>query len=154
MVVLRVGDPAPEFELPDESGRGVRLSSLRGRPVVLYFYPQDDTPGCTTEACGFRDSFPRFEQAKATILGVSPDDAASHRAFKAKFGLPFTLLSDPDHRVAELYGAWGRKTWQGREFDGILRSTFVIGPEGRIVSIFRDVMVEGHDRAVLEALAP
>lgn len=153
MPELRVGDPAPDFELPDESGSPVRLSSLKGSTVVLYFYPKDDTPGCTTQACGFRDAFPRFQDAKAVILGVSPDDAESHRAFKAKYQLPFDLLSDVDHQVAEAYGAWGRKTWQGKEFEGILRSTFVVGPDGRIVSVFRQVQVEGHERAVLEALS-
>lgn len=149
---LQVGDVAPEFELADESGERFRLSAFRGNTVVLFFYPADDTPGCTKEACGFRDRHVDFLKANAVVLGVSPDDAASHAAFKEKFSLPFPLLVDADHRVASAYGAWGPKQWRGETFEGVLRSTFVVGPDGRLLQVFRDVNPEGHESQVLEAV--
>jgi peroxiredoxin Q/BCP len=152
-LLLREGDPAPEFELEDDAGERVRLSAFRGRPVVLYFYPADDTPGCTAEACGFRDDFAAFERAGAVVLGVSANDQASHRAFRGKYALPFQLLVDADHVVASRYGAWGKKVWNGEEFEGILRTTFVIGANGRIARVFPGVKPEGHSREVLAAVS-
>lgn len=149
---LREGDVAPDFELEDESGEPFELSAFRGNTVVLYFYPEDDTPGCTAEACGFRNRYVDFLKANAVVLGVSPDDAASHVAFKEKHALPFPLLIDADHRVAELYGAWGTREWKGKSYETVLRSTFVIGPTGKIERIFRDVRPEGHEDEVLAAV--
>ncbi len=137
-MTLAIGDLAPDFTLPDHDGRPVALADFRGRTVILYFYPKDDTSGCTAQACGFRDAQPRAAAADAVILGVSPDDAASHRAFRAKHDLDFPLLVDADHAVAEAYGAWGQKSMYGRTYDGILRSHFVIGPDGRL----RDVRIK------------
>jgi thioredoxin-dependent peroxiredoxin len=151
--VVVEGEPAPEFELTSESGERVRLSDLRGRPVVLYFYPRDDTPGCTTQACGFRDAYDRFRDRGAVVLGVSPDDEASHGRFKAKYSLPFTLLADPDREAAEAYGVWREKTMYGKKRMGIERSTFVIGPDGTVVRALRGVRPEGHADQVLAALA-
>lgn len=150
---LAAGDVAPEFELADESGERFRLSAFRGNTVVLFFYPEDDTPGCTREACGFLDRYVDFLKANAVVLGVSPDDAASHRAFKEKHALPFPLLVDEGHRVAEMYGVWGEKEFQGQKFEGVFRSTFVIGPEGRIQQVFRRVKPEGHEAEVLAVLS-
>lgn len=150
--MLEPGDKAPDFELESDAGQNVRLSDFRGRRVVLYFYPKDDTPGCTTEACEFRDRMPRIEKADAVVLGVSPDSVASHQRFKVKHDLTFTLLSDPDHEVAEAYGAWGEKKRYGRTYEGILRSTFVIDPQGRIERVFEKVKAKGHGDQVLEAL--
>ena len=150
------GDRAPLFTLPADDGRDVRLAALRGSPVVLYFYPRDDTPTCTREACEFRDAFPRFAAASATILGVSTDDVRSHARFKAKHDLPFTLLADVDHRVAERYGVWVEKQLYGRRYLGIERTTFVIDAAGRIARVFRRVRAAGHGAevaAALEALA-
>ena len=144
--------PAPDFELLDETGTPRRLSDYRGRPVVLYFYPKDDTPGCTKEACSFRDDYSVYEEAGVVILGVSPDSPKSHAKFKEKYNLPFTLLADEEHRVCELYGAWGRKKFMGREYDGVLRTTFLIGPDGTILRVFPDVKPEGHSKEVLAAL--
>jgi thioredoxin-dependent peroxiredoxin len=150
------GDLAPDFSLEAITGQGdqetVRLSELRGRPVVLYFYPKDDTPGCTTQACGVRDDWPAFEAAGAAVFGVSPDDIASHRAFADKYGLPFPLLSDPDHAVAEAYGVWKEKSMYGRKFWGVERSTFVIGEDGRIETVFERVKPKRHAAQVLEVL--
>ena len=146
------GDRAPFFALPADDGREVRLAALRGGPVVLYFYPRDDTPTCTREACEFRDAFPRFAAASATILGVSTDDVRSHARFKAKHDLPFTLLADVDHRVAERYGVWVEKQLYGRRFLGIERTTFVIDAAGRIAHVFRRVRSAGHGAAVAAAL--
>jgi peroxiredoxin Q/BCP len=131
-MMLNANIPAPDFELPDETGKLHRLSDHRGSFVVLYFYPKDDTPGCTTEACGFRDNYTAYQQAGAVILGVSPDSAKSHTRFKSKFELPFTLLADEEHKICELYGAWGLKKFMGREYEGVLRTTFVITPDGMI----------------------
>ncbi len=143
---------APDFTLPADDGRDVTLSSLRGKWVVLYFYPKDDTSGCTTQACGFRDAFPRFGDLDAVILGVSPDGVESHEKFKAKYDLPFTLLADTEHAVAELYGVWKEKSMYGRKYMGIERTTFLIDPDGRIARIFAKVKPAGHAEAVAEAI--
>ena len=152
MTNLQPGDAAPEFDLATSTGR-VALKDLRGKRVVLYFYPKDDTPGCTKEACGFRDSSAKFTDAGAVVIGVSPDSAASHDRFAAKYGLPFLLASDPEHSTASAYGAWGPKKFAGRSFEGVLRSTFVIDGAGKIVSVFEDVKPDGHADEVLAALA-
>ena len=128
--MIEEGKPAPDFELATDSGERVKLSDFRGKPVVLYFYPKDDTPGCTVEASGFRDAYSEFEQRGAVILGVSPDDEASHAKFKDKFSLPFTLLADPEHEVAEQYGVWGEKKFAGKTYLGVMRSTFLIDARG------------------------
>jgi thioredoxin-dependent peroxiredoxin len=150
------GDQAPDFSLDGIDGDGnevvVRLSELRGQPVILYFYPKDDTSGCTTQACDIRDQWPAFRQTGATVLGVSPDDLASHRKFASKYGLPFTLLSDPDHSVAKAYGVWAEKSMYGRKYWGIDRSTFVVDEEGKIQTALRSVKAKGHAGRVLEAL--
>jgi thioredoxin-dependent peroxiredoxin len=150
--VLKVGDPAPEFTLPAEDGRNVSLSDYRGKRVVLYFYPKDDTPGCTTQACGFRDAYPQIEEQNAVVLGVSPDSEQSHRKFKTKFDLPFTLLIDADHQVAEAYGAWGEKTNYGRTYVGIIRSHFVIDEAGRLADVQVDVGAKDSVARALQTL--
>lgn len=150
---LEPGDRAPAFSLESDTGETVALAGLRGTTVVLYFYPRDDTSGCTTEACEFRDAWAGVKQAGAVVLGVSPDDRASHRKFRKKLRLPFPLLMDPGHRVAERYGAWGEKSMYGRKYFGILRTTFVIGRTGRILHVFRKVKPRGHAAQVLEALS-
>jgi peroxiredoxin Q/BCP len=147
------GQPAPDFTLASDSGDPVTLSSLRGKPVVLYFYPADDTPGCTTQACGIRDAYGEFEDAGAVVLGVSPDDQGSHVKFKEKYALPFTLLADPDHAVAERYGAWGEKTRYGKTYEGIIRSTFVIDAEGVVKKAMPNVKPATHADDVLAVLA-
>lgn len=152
MTPLTEGAEAPDFTLESDSGDTVSLAQLRGKPVVLYFYPRDDTPGCTTEACEFRDAWADVQRTGAVVLGVSPDTARSHQKFKSKFRLPFPLLADPDHRVAERYGAWGERSMYGRKFQGILRTTFVIGPDGRIRRVFERVKPKGHAAEVLESL--
>lgn len=152
MTMLDVGDPAPDFTLESDSGETVRLGDLRGRRVVLYFYPKDDTSGCTKEACGFRDERDAFEDRDVTVLGVSPDGVASHVKFRDKYELNFPLLADPDHAVAEAYGAWGKKKMYGREYEGVLRSTFVIGPDGRIETVYRKVKPAEHAAQILEDL--
>ena len=148
-----VGEEAPDFTLLTDAGEPLTLSSLRGRPVVLYFYPRDDTAGCTTQACDLRDRFPRFQGANATVLGVSPDTVRSHARFRAKHALPFTLLADTDHAVAERYGVWVEKSMYGRRFWGTERTTFVIGADGRIRHVLAKVRPGEHAAAVLEALA-
>jgi len=150
--MLSENQVAPDFTLLSDDGQEVTLSSFHGKKVVLYFYPKDDTPGCTKEACSFRDDYSLFTMKGAVVLGVSPDGAASHARFRAKFGLPFYLLSDPDHRLAELYGAWGEKTMYGKTYEGILRTTFVIDEEGKIVRVFAQVQPEGHAQEVLASL--
>ena len=150
--MIEEGQPAPDFELPSDTGETVRLSELRGKPVVLYFYPKDDTPGCTTQACGIRDAYGEFERAGAVVLGVSPDDEASHVKFKEKYGLPFTLLADADHEVAEQYGVWGEKTYAGRTYMGVFRSTFVIAADGSVARIMHNVKPDSHADDVLAAL--
>jgi thioredoxin-dependent peroxiredoxin len=150
--VINEGDQAPDFTLQSDAGTDVTLSSLRGRPVVLYFYPRDDTPGCTKQACGIRDVYGEFERAGAVVLGVSPDDERSHVKFKQKYDLPFTLLADTDHSVAEQYGAWGEKSFAGRKYMGVSRSTFVIGEDGTVKKVLRDVKPATHADDVLAAL--
>lgn len=150
--MLAIGDRAPGFTLESDSGEPVSLDQFRGRTVVLYFYPKDGTSGCTTEACEFRDCWQAVQRAGAVVLGVSPDGVASHRRFKAKHRLPFPLLADPDHRVAEAYGAWGEKRLYGRRYHGILRTTYLIDREGRIARVFTKVKPGGHASQVLAAL--
>jgi len=147
------GQAAPDFLLPADDGRQIRLGDLQGRPVVLYFYPKDDTPGCTKEACAFRDRQPELAQNGAVVLGVSADDLESHRQFRQKFALSFPLLADIDHRVAERYGAWREKVRDGKTSMGIQRSTFLIDRQGVVRKVWPQVQVDGHDREVLEALA-
>ncbi len=151
-MTVEVNQPAPDFTLADENGTMHSLHDYRGKPVVLYFYPKDDTPGCTTEACNFRDDYHVYEEAGVVILGVSPDSPKSHIKFKEKFHLPFTLLADEDHQVAETYGAWGLKKNYGKEYTGILRTTYLIGPDGSLIKIFRNVKPDGHSAEVLAAL--
>jgi thioredoxin-dependent peroxiredoxin len=152
-LVLAEGDPAPDFALASDSGDRVQLSELRGKPVVLYFYPKDDTPGCTKQARGIRDAYGEFERAGAVVLGVSPDDEGSHVKFKNKYELPFTLLADTDHAVAEQYGVWGEKSYLGKKYKGISRSTFVIDADGNVKKVLRDVKPARHADEVLAALA-
>ena len=146
------GKPAPDFELTTDTGETVKLSALKGQPVVLYFYPKDDTPGCTTQACVIRDAYGEFERAGAVVLGVSPDDERSHGKFRDKYELPFTLLADTDHEVAERYGVWGEKKYMGRTYMGINRSTFVIDGDGIITKVFPQVKPATHADDVLAAL--
>ena len=150
--MIEEGKPAPDFELQSDSGDTVKLSELRGKPVVLYFYPKDDTPGCTTQACGIRDAYGEFEQAGAVVLGVSPDDEASHVKFKDKYELPFTLLADTDHEVADRYGVWGEKTFAGRTYLGVSRWTFVIDEDGNVKKVFPNVKPAEHADNVLAVL--
>ena len=147
------GKPAPDFELTSDTGEHVKLSDFRGKPVVLYFYPKDDTPGCTAQACGIRDVYADFREHGAVVLGVSPDDEASHVKFKEKYSLPFTLLADPGHEVADAYGAWGEKKYAGKTYLGIIRSTFVIDPDGNVARAMYGVNAERNPAEVLEALA-
>lgn len=150
--MVEEGKLAPDFELTSDAGETVKLSELRGRPVVLYFYPRDDTPGCTTQACGIRDEYGEFEQVGAVVLGVSPDDERSHVEFKQKYRLPFTLLADPDHAVAEQYGVWGEKTYMGRKYLGVSRATFVIDEAGVVKKVFPKVKPATHAGDVLAVL--
>ncbi len=150
---MKAGDRAPDFELPADDGSQVRLSELKGQKVVLYFYPRDNTPGCTTEACEFRDSLPRFGGVGAVVLGVSPDSVASHRKFKEKHDLNFLLLSDQDRAVAEAYGVFKEKSMYGRVLKGIERSTFLIDEEGIVRQVWTKVRARGHAEKVAEALA-
>ncbi len=148
---LREGDLAPSFELEDDRGERVRLEDLRGQWVVLYWYPKDDTPGCTTEACEIRDNFALLS-GDAVVYGISPDNVASHQKFRDKYSLPFRLLADPDHAVSERYGVWGPKTFMGREYMGVDRATFVIDPDGRIARVFPSVKPAGHALELVQAL--
>lgn len=150
--MLHEGDVAPEFELESDAGRHVRLGDLRGRRVVLYFYPKDDTSGCTTEACGFRDVRDELDARDAVVLGVSPDSRESHARFRSKYGLNFTLLADPERTAARAYGVWGVKKMYGREYEGVHRTTFVIGPDGRVERIYRKVKPASHAAEVLADL--
>ena len=147
------GDPAPEFSLPADDGTTVALKDLRGRPVVLFFYPRDDTSGCTVEVCSFRDTLPKFHGLDAVVLGVSPDSVDSHVKFKAKYDLPYQLLADTDHAVAEGYGVWQEKSMYGRKYMGVARTTFVIDGDGRIARVFEKVKPEGHGLEVAEVVA-
>jgi peroxiredoxin Q/BCP len=152
-MAIQEGKAAPDFTLTDQNDRKVALKDLRGKHVILYFYPKDDTPGCTKEACGFRDSWRQIEKLGATVLGVSPDDAASHQKFIGKYELPFTLLSDPDRKVMEKYGAWGEKVMYGIKKMGVIRSTLWIGPDGKVIKHWQKVpSAEEHPDKVLEAL--
>jgi peroxiredoxin Q/BCP len=150
--MVEEGKPAPDFELPSDSGERVRLSSLLGKPVVLYFYPRDDTPGCTAQACGIRDAWGEFERRDAVVLGVSRDDETSHLKFKEKYGLPFPLLADTEHSVADEYGVWVEKTNYGKTYMGIERSTFVIDADGNVAKVMRRVKPDTHADEVLAAL--
>ena len=150
--MVEEGQQAPDFELASDAGERVRLSDLRGKPVVLYFYPKDDTPGCTKQACGIRDVYADFREHGAVVLGVSPDDEASHVKFKEKYSLPFTLLADPGHAVAEEYGVWKERNMYGKKSMGIERSTFVIDADGNIAKEMRRVKPETHAADVLAAL--
>jgi thioredoxin-dependent peroxiredoxin len=150
--MIEEGTEAPDFELTSDDGSTVKLSDLRGRPVVLYFYPKDDTPGCTAQACSFRDAYGEFEARGATILGVSPDSEASHVKFKEKYGLPFTLLADPEHEVAELYRVWVERNTYGKKSMGIKRSTFVIDADGNLAKAMLGVSPEDHADLVLSEL--
>lgn len=150
--MVEEGEMAPDFSLVADDGKKVTLSGLRGKKVVLYFYPKDDTPGCTTEACSFRDNLSMLQSRGAVVLGVSPQDEASHTKFKEKYSLTFPLLVDLDHAVASEYGAWGMKKNYGKEYEGILRTTFVIDEQGKVKKVFRNVKTEGHALQVLEAL--
>jgi peroxiredoxin Q/BCP len=150
---IEAGTKAPDFTLLTHEGTKLELLSLRGSPVVLYFYPKDDTPGCTKEACGFRDAEAKLVRHGAVVLGVSPDSPASHETFREKYKLPFTLLCDPDHAVAEKYGAWREKNMYGKKSMGIARSTFIIDAAGTVVKVFKAVKVDGHAEQVLAVLA-
>jgi len=150
---LEAGDTAPAFSLPDQDGHRVSLKNFAGSPVVVYFYPADDTPGCTKEACQFNDNLRAFGRAGVAVVGISPDDAASHRAFRAKYGLRLPLLSDPDHEVMQHYGAWGEKTLYGRKTMGVIRSTFLLGGDGKVRQAWYGVRADGHAAKVLEAAA-
>lgn len=151
--MLTSGDLAPDFTLLTDTGEPLTLSSLRGHAVVLYFYPKDDTSGCTTQACEFRDLFPRFEEGKAVILGVSPDGVTSHQKFKAKYALPFTLIADPAQVACQAYGVCKEKSMYGKQYMGVERTTFVIDAEGRIAEVFAKVKPAGHAAAVRETVA-
>jgi peroxiredoxin Q/BCP len=150
--VVSEGQDAPDFTLPDQEGNDLTLSELRGQPVVLYFYPKADTPGCTTQACGIRDHRAEYEHAGAKVLGVSPDPVAAIQKFAEKYTLDFELLADEDHAVADLYGVWGEKKMYGKTYMGVQRATFVIDPEGRVGRVFPKVSPKTHDEVVLEAL--
>jgi peroxiredoxin Q/BCP len=149
---ILAGIPAPDFILIDDTGATRRLSDYRGQNVVLYFYPKDDTPGCATEACNFRDDYSGFIESGVTILGVSPDSPKSHARFKQKYQLPFPLLADEQHVICEVYGVWGQKKFMGREYMGVLRTTFLISPDGRIKKVFANVKPSDHSAEVLVAL--
>jgi peroxiredoxin Q/BCP len=148
---ISFGIPAPDFELIDDTNQTRRLADFRGQRVVLYFYPKDDTPGCTKEACNFRDDYSAYEQAGITILGISPDSVESHQKFKAKFQLPFSLLADEGHKVCDAYGVWGPKKFMGKSYEGVLRTTFLIGPDGSILRVFENVRPAEHSAEVLAA---
>lgn len=149
---IAANQAAPDFELKDDAGTSRRLSDFRGKPVILYFYPADDTPGCTKEACNFRDDYSQYQKAAVTILGVSPDSVKSHAKFKEKYQLPFPLLADDGHKVCDAYGVWGPKKMMGREFEGVLRTTFLIDAKGKVARVFENVRPSEHSAEVLGAL--
>lgn len=151
-MALKVGDKAPAFKLKNQDEETISLSGLKGKPVVLYFYPKDDTPGCTKEACNFRDEFPKFGKLKAEIIGISTDSVKSHKKFAEKYGLPFILLADEKKQVVQEYGVWKEKNMYGRKYMGIERTTFIINSDGRIANIFPKVKVDEHNKEVMEAL--
>jgi peroxiredoxin Q/BCP len=151
-MVLSAGEQAPAFELLDNEGNWHKLSDYQGQTIVVYFYPRDNTPGCTKEACSFRDAYTDFREAGVEVIGISPDDEGSHSKFVAKYQLPFVLLSDPDHKVCEAFGAWGVKKMYGREYEGVYRTTFVIGPDGVIKRVFENVKPADHSQEVLEVI--
>jgi thioredoxin-dependent peroxiredoxin len=151
--MVEEGQEAPDFTLPDQDGNPVTLSELRGDPVVLYFYPKSDTPGCTTQACGVRDHRAEYERAGAQVVGVSPDTVAAQRKFADKYNLDFTLLADENHEVADLYGTWGEKKLYGKTYMGVRRATFIIDPEGKVAHVIPKASPKTHDDVVLEALA-
>ena len=151
--MLKEGTTAPAFKTTDANGETVSLKDLRGQKVVLYFYPKDDTPGCTKEACSFRDDFAKFKKRSIAVLGVSPDSEKSHKKFETKYKLPFTLLADTDHAIAESYGVWGEKKFMGRTYTGVHRTTFLIDEKGKIKKVFEKVKPEDHASEVLEAFA-
>jgi peroxiredoxin Q/BCP len=151
-MVLSEGIKAPDFQLNDSNGKLHQLSDYAGQTFVLYFYPKDNTPGCTKEACAFRDAYADFKTAGVEVIGISPDSEKSHTKFAEKFELPFTLLSDSDHKVCEAFGVWGPKKYMGREYEGVYRTTFVIGPEGQIKRVFENVKPTEHVEEVLEAV--
>ena len=151
-MILKERSKAPDFVLKDETGKERKLSDFLGKDVVLYFYPKDDTSGCTTEACGFRDDYSAYEKAGVVILGVSPDSTDSHAKFKAKYHLPFPLLADEGHKVCALYGAWGLKSMYGKEYEGVLRTTYLIGKDGNIKKVFEKVKPAEHSAEILAAL--
>jgi thioredoxin-dependent peroxiredoxin len=149
---VNVGDLAPDFEVPSDTGEPVKLSDFRGKKVILYFYPKDDTPGCTTQSCSFRDNYPVIEEKNAVVLGVSPDGVKSHQKFKTKHNLPFLLLADTDHSIAEAYGVWGEKSMMGKKYMGIIRSHFVIDEEGRVAQAVVNVKADASAAQALAAL--
>ena len=149
--MIKEGTTAPAFKTTDADGETVNLKELRGQKVVLYFYPKDDTPGCTKEACSFRDAWAKFKKRGITVLGVSPDSEASHKKFETKYKLPFTLLADKDHVIADAYGVWGEKKFMGRTYMGVLRTTFLIDEKGKVKKVFEKVKPEDHANEVLEA---
>ena len=149
---IPAGIPAPDFTLLDENSKPRKLSDWRGKVVVLYFYPKDDTPGCTTEACNFRDTYHDYQKAGVVILGVSPDSPKDHVKFRAKYSLPFSLLADAEHKVCDAYGVWGPKKFMGKEYEGVYRTTFLIGKDGVIVKVFENVKPDGHSQEVLQAI--
>ncbi len=152
MSELKVGDKAPDFEAVTDTGSKVKLSDFRGKRVILYFYPKDDTPGCTIQACGFRDNLPEIEAKDGVVLGVSPDDVKSHQKFKSKFNLPFTLLVDEDHAICDLYGTWGEKSMMGKTYMGVIRSHYVIDEKGVIVDAHVQVKPEDSVSFAVKAL--
>ena len=152
MIKLKVGDKAPAFELPDQNGVARSLAEYKGKWILLYFYPKDDTPGCTKEACSIRDNFPNFKKLKAVVFGISANSVKSHKKFADKYELPFVILSDEDKKVVKKYNVWGKKKFMGREYMGIFRASFLIDPSGRIARIFEKVDPETHARDVLEEL--
>jgi len=152
MATVAIGDQAPDFTAVTDQGEPLKLSDLRGKRVILYFYPKDDTSGCTTQACGFRDQYPVIEEKNAVVLGVSPDNGRSHQKFKTKYNLPFTLLVDEDHAVADAYGVWGEKSMYGKKYMGIIRSHFVIDEQGKVIDVQYKVSPADSTKKALQAL--